>query len=275
MAHFSRSPSKNGGFSRIDYSEVHLIYILLNKVKINWRHYIFSRMFTIKKCNKGTSFIYVSMILKILKFFNICLFNLSYKSPRSTQEFSQRTLTNLGYVWNVQRMTYYLHASKNSKRIYYFDDPTAFEGEDEEEKCVHMVDEKHIGDNQNPPEGDAMMHDASVGDDHATGYDANSADTTSIITMLQNMQVQQDESYTDECRRRIAFQAAQIEQYNLMQQHLSNKDSNIEAFASYVTEALVSLRTDMNVNNEAILARINTLFLYIRTTLIIMKVSTG
>ena len=42
-----------------------------------------------------------------------------------------------------------------------------------------------------------------------------------------------------------------------MQQHLSTQDSNFEAFASYVTEALVSLRTDMNVNHEAILARIN------------------
>lgn len=79
---------KNGGFSRIDYSEVHLIYILLNKVKINWPHYIVSRMFSINKCNKGTSFSYVSMISKILKIFNIGLPNLSYKSPRSAQEFS-------------------------------------------------------------------------------------------------------------------------------------------------------------------------------------------
>ena len=44
-----------------------------------------------------------------------------------------------------------------------------------------------------------------------------------------------------------------------MQQHLSTKDSNFEAFSLYVTEALVSLRTYMNVNHEAILARINPL----------------
>lgn len=88
---------KNCGFSTIDYSEFHLIYILLNKVKINWPHYIVSRMFAIKKCNKVTSFIYVSMISKILKFFNIGLPNLSYKSPGSAQEFSQMTLANLGY----------------------------------------------------------------------------------------------------------------------------------------------------------------------------------
>lgn len=38
---------KNGGFSRIDYSKVHLIYILLKKFKINWPHYIVSRMFAL------------------------------------------------------------------------------------------------------------------------------------------------------------------------------------------------------------------------------------
>lgn len=93
---------KNGGFSRIDYSEVHLVNILLNKVKINWPHYIVSRMFSIKKCNKGTSFFYVSMISKSMKLFNIGLPNLSYKSLGSVQEFSQRNLTNLGYFWDVQ-----------------------------------------------------------------------------------------------------------------------------------------------------------------------------
>lgn len=38
---------------------------------------------------------------------------------------------------------------------------------------------------------------------------------------------------------------------------MSTKDSNFEVFASYVTEALVSLRTDMNANHEVILAKIN------------------
>lgn len=30
---------KNGGFSRFDFAEIHLVYILLNKIKINWEHY--------------------------------------------------------------------------------------------------------------------------------------------------------------------------------------------------------------------------------------------
>lgn len=46
-----------------------------------------------------------------------------------------------------------------------------------------------------------MMHDAPVGDHNSAGFGANSDDTVTIINMLQNMQVQQDEHYVDECRR--------------------------------------------------------------------------
>jgi hypothetical protein len=46
---------KNGGFSRTDNVEIHLVYIMLHKVKINWPHYFVSHMFSIKKCNSGTS----------------------------------------------------------------------------------------------------------------------------------------------------------------------------------------------------------------------------
>lgn len=43
----------------------------------------------------------------------------------------------------------------------------------------------------------------------------------------------------------------------MMQQHMCTQDFNFEASASYVTEALVSLRTDMNANHEVILPKIN------------------
>lgn len=98
---------KNEIFSRIDYAEIHLVYILLDKVKLNWPYYFVSRMFSINKCNKGTLFRYVPMITKILKIFNIGMQNLSYKSPGSTHEFSQRTLTNLGYFWDVNQRAYF------------------------------------------------------------------------------------------------------------------------------------------------------------------------
>lgn len=101
------------------------------------------------------------------------------------------------------------------------------------------------------------MHDVPVGDRHGAGSGASSADIATIITRLQNMQVQQDERYTDKCQRQVTFEGTQIEQYNMMQQHLSTQDSNFEAFSSYVTETLVSLHSDMNANHEVILAKIN------------------
>lgn len=90
----------------------------------------------------------MSMISEIMKCFNISLPNLSYKSPGSVQEFSQRILTNFGHFWDVQQMAYYFLASKNSRRISSFDDPTAFEDEGEKEG-VHMEDEHHIKDHKN------------------------------------------------------------------------------------------------------------------------------
>lgn len=145
-----------------------------------------------------------------MKFLNIGLPNLSYKSPGSVQEFSQRTLTNLGYFWDVQQMAYYFLAGKNAIRVYNFDDPADFKDEGEEEG-VHMEDEHHTGNKKNLNEEDAMMHDAPVGDYHGAGSGANFADNATIINMLQNMQVQQDQRYADECRRRVTFEAAQIE----------------------------------------------------------------
>ena len=52
---------------------------------------------------------------------------------------------------------------------------------------------------------------------------------------------------------------------------MSIKDSNFEAFASYVSESLVSLRTDMNANHAAVLAKINHLFQPKNRMLCIMK----
>lgn len=88
---------KNGGFFRVDSAEIHLVYILVNKVKVNWPRYWVSRMFDIKKCNKGTSFCYNSTVAKILNYFKIGIPNLSYKSPGPSQEFSLITLTNMNY----------------------------------------------------------------------------------------------------------------------------------------------------------------------------------
>lgn len=60
---------------------------------------------------------------------------------------------------------------------------------------------------QDVPEKDVMMHDASLGDDHGAGFGTSSADNASIMTMLQDMQMRQDERYVEDCQRRDAFEA--------------------------------------------------------------------
>ncbi|CAI8614239.1 unnamed protein product [Vicia faba] len=88
---------KNGGFSRVDVPEVHLVYLLLNKIKINWPYYIVYNIFRIHDCNRGTAFPYASMIAKIINSFDIDLPNLAYISPTENLEFSKRTIKNLRY----------------------------------------------------------------------------------------------------------------------------------------------------------------------------------
>lgn len=90
---------------------------------------------------------------------------------------------------------YYLRLSKHDKNVYNFDDP--IECDDDTPK-VHMDDEQPMGVHHDVIEGDVAMHDASRGYDHGAGFGTNYADTTSIITMLQDMQMKQDERYAEE-----------------------------------------------------------------------------
>lgn len=105
--------------------------------------------------------------------------------------------------------------------------------------------------------GDVIMHDAPRGDDHGACFGTNYNDTAFIMTMLQDMQMKQDERYDEECKWRDTFEAAQMKQFCLMHQHMSTQDSNFKDFAAYVTESLVSLRIYMNSNHDVIIAKID------------------
>lgn len=65
--------------------------------------------------------------------------NITYKSPGPVQEFSQRTLTNLGPFCDINHKAYYFLASKNARKIYNFDNPVEF---GDEVVKAHMDDEK-------------------------------------------------------------------------------------------------------------------------------------
>lgn len=77
------------------------------------------------------------------------------------------------------------------------------------------------------------------------------------MTMLQNMQLRKDKRYVEDCQRRDAFEAPQIERFHLMQERMTTQDANFGAFASYVTNSVVSMRNDMDANHAATIARIN------------------
>ncbi|CAI8585311.1 unnamed protein product [Vicia faba] len=189
-------------------------------------------MFSIKDCNKGTSFYYVSMIFKILKHFNIGIPNLQYRSPSMALEFSQCTLTNMGYFWDKDRHLYYFCVSKNGKKICNFDDPVEFVDVVTE---PHMIDDQLIDTPHGAPQVDADVQDVEQG----------------------LVKVRRDERYEEDCRRRDAFEAAQEERFRLLHKHMTTQDTNFEAFASYVSEKLLSERNEMDVNHASTNARIN------------------
>lgn len=81
---------------------------------------------------------------------------------------------------------YYLRLSKHGRKVYNFDDPIEY-GDNIIE--AHMDDDKPIGVHHYITEGDVVMHDAPCGEDHGAGFGTNYDDTTSIMTMLQDMQM--------------------------------------------------------------------------------------
>lgn len=57
---------KKGGYSIVGKDEVHLVYVLKNKLKVNWPHYVASRIFALKESGRGTTICYPSFIQSIL-----------------------------------------------------------------------------------------------------------------------------------------------------------------------------------------------------------------
>lgn len=98
------------------------------------------------------------MIAKNLNYFNIGMSNLQYIYLGQAQEFSQRTLTNMGYFWDINCRTYYFRMGKNGTKIYNFDDPVEF-GDAAAE--THMVDDQRIGTSHDVLKGDDFMQDVT------------------------------------------------------------------------------------------------------------------
>lgn len=142
-----------------------------------------------------------------MNYFNIGMPNLTYRSQGQDQDFSQCTLTNMGYFWDISCRVYCFRMGKNGRKTYNFDDPALF-GDDAAE--ADLDDEQPIGTSHGVSKGDVVFQDATHGDAHGNNFGVVFGDTSSITNMLQNTQLGKDERYEEDSRRRDAFEANQV-----------------------------------------------------------------
>lgn len=97
---------------------------------------------------------------------------------------------------------------------------------------------------------------------HGTTYGnksgfGSSGDESRIITMLENMCVEQHERHEKESCRCDAFEEAQEERFILVQEHMNAQDTNFNNFASYATDKFTHIRQDMMFHHGSIKININ------------------
>jgi hypothetical protein len=92
---------RGGPYSRLDWKDIDLMYIMMEKKQMDWPHYFVSHMFALRNSKKDQFFGYASMICTILKHFKLTL-NLagSWTSPKRDQIFSMTQMKKMDYKWN-------------------------------------------------------------------------------------------------------------------------------------------------------------------------------
>lgn len=91
---------------------------------------------------------------------------------------------------------------------------------------------------------------------HGTAYGNNfgvgsSGEESSIITLLENMSVEQQEGHQEESCRCGAFKVTQEERFRLVHKHMNAQDTNFNNFSIYVTEQFSQTYEDMTFNHGA------------------------
>jgi hypothetical protein len=156
---------KKGGLSRVEQPEVHLLYILKNKIKINWPYYIASRMYGLRDSGRGTALTYGSFIQEVLTSANVSHPSFALKSISPDKEFSTKTMSMMGYLWCKEQKKYkfvrrgYVSPRVDSDESEEQDDEVEREQEDEEEEEEIRHNDAYIGGDASPsPVG---LHDHS------------------------------------------------------------------------------------------------------------------
>jgi hypothetical protein len=147
---------KKGGLSRVEQSEVHLIYILKNKIKINWPYYIASRMYNLRNSGRGTALAYGSFIQEVLTTANVSHPSFPLTSITPDKEFSTKTMSMMGYIWCKERKKYkfvrrgYVPPRADSDESEEQDDEVENEEEEEDEEEEARHDNAHNGGDDSP-----------------------------------------------------------------------------------------------------------------------------
>ncbi|KAI5429973.1 hypothetical protein KIW84_034526 [Lathyrus oleraceus] len=124
---------KKGGLSRVEQAEVHLMYILKNKQKINWLYYIANRMFSLRDSGRGTT----------------CLRIFHSRGPYCSRRQSS---------CDERRMYKFIRRGNVPAPVAADDDSDESEEEEDEEEEAGQAFDHHGGDNS-PPRVDT--HDYS------------------------------------------------------------------------------------------------------------------
>lgn len=144
----------NSGHSRLDRPSLHLLYILQNKVLLNWGNYFVKRLFFVRDNSKNVALGYASQIMKILKFWKVATPIVPLLSPSAAQEFDSSTLSHMGYRWDKDRKCFYFFERKSKTRIYNFDVPS---------ERIHVAEDQPDEEMQDMPETDVPPAEANAG----------------------------------------------------------------------------------------------------------------
>jgi hypothetical protein len=92
---------RGGPYSRLDWKDIDLMYVMMESKKMDWPHYFVSRMFALRNSKKDHFFAYSSLIRNILENFKIT-YNLAglWISPKRDQVFSMTQMKKMDYKWN-------------------------------------------------------------------------------------------------------------------------------------------------------------------------------
>lgn len=140
---------KQGSYSRVDKAKVHLVYVLKHKIKINWPHYIASRIFALKESGRGTALCYPSFIQSVLHRANVSVQEIPYKSISIHQEVCQKTLSLIGYTWDRSARLYKTRQpvpDTNARPVEGIedDDDDDNNDDDEDEQCEEEEENNEV-----------------------------------------------------------------------------------------------------------------------------------